>query len=94
MTSVYDEKIYPQIPATAPPDDAEYRLKKIDEIEKFLRSEVEAARQTHQTVQASSYRCNLQRRKRYCCDHCSRRNFHRPRLYRYRYSASPHSYLQ
>ena len=41
MTSVYD-KIYPQIPATAPPDDESYRLKKIDELEKFLRSEVES----------------------------------------------------
>ena len=42
MTCVYDEKIYPQIPATAPPDDAEYRLKKIDELEKFLWSVVES----------------------------------------------------
>ena len=42
MTSVYDEKLYPQIPATAPPDDESYRLKKIDELEKFLRSEVES----------------------------------------------------
>ena len=45
MTSVYDEKIYPPIPtATAPPDDNEgqaYRLQKIDELEKFLRSEVD-----------------------------------------------------
>ena len=45
MTSVYDEKIYPPIPtATAPPDDDEgqaYRLQKIDELEKFLRSEVD-----------------------------------------------------
>ena len=38
------EKIYPLIPtATAPPDDDNqaYRLKKIDELEKFLRSEVD-----------------------------------------------------
>ena len=43
MTSVYEtEKIYPKIPATAPPDDESYRLKKIDEVEKFLRSEVES----------------------------------------------------
>ena len=44
MTSVYDEKIYPPIPASAPPDDDNqaYRLKKIDELEKFLRSEVES----------------------------------------------------
>ena len=43
MTSVYEtEKIYPPIPATAPPDDESYRLKKIDELEKFLRSEVES----------------------------------------------------
>ena len=45
MTSVYDEKIYPPIPATAtaPPDgeNQAYRLKKIDELEKFLRSEVD-----------------------------------------------------
>ena len=44
MTSVYEtEKIYPPIPATAPPDDDNkpYRLKKIDELEKFLRSEVD-----------------------------------------------------
>ena len=43
MTSVYDEKIYPPI-ATAPPDDNEgqaYRLRKIDELERFLRSEVD-----------------------------------------------------
>ena len=43
MSSVYEtEKLYPQIPATAPPDDESYRLKKIDELEKFLRSEVES----------------------------------------------------
>ena len=44
MTSVYEtEKIYPPIPATAPPDDDNqaYRLKKIDELEKFLRREVD-----------------------------------------------------
>ena len=43
MASVYGtEKIYPTIPPTAPPDDESYRLKKIDELEKFLRSEVES----------------------------------------------------
>ena len=42
MTSIYEDKIYPQIPATAPPDDESYRLKKIDELEKFLRTEVES----------------------------------------------------
>ena len=43
MASVYEtEKIYPTIPPTAPPDDESYRLKKIDELEKFLRSEVES----------------------------------------------------
>ena len=45
MTSVYEtEKLYPQIPATAPPDDDSqvYRLGKIDELEKFLRAEVES----------------------------------------------------
>ena len=42
MTSVYEDKIYPQIPPTAPPDDESYRLKKIDELEKFLRTEVES----------------------------------------------------
>ena len=43
MSSVYEtEKLYPQIPASAPPDDESYRLKKIDELEKFLRSEVES----------------------------------------------------
>ena len=46
MSSVYaheTEKIYPPIPASAPPDDDNqaYRLKKIDELEKFLRSEVD-----------------------------------------------------
>ena len=44
MTSVYDEKLYPQIPS-APPDHLEsqdYRLRKIDELEKFLRKEVES----------------------------------------------------
>ena len=36
----YSEKIYPEVP-TAPPDESQsYRLKKIDEIEKFLRTEV------------------------------------------------------
>ena len=37
MTSVYEEKIYPQIPATAPPDDDSQasRLKKIDELKKL-----------------------------------------------------------
>ena len=45
MSSVYaheTEKIYPPIPPTAPPDDESYRLKKIDELEKFLRTEVES----------------------------------------------------
>ena len=44
MSSVYEtEKIYPPIPPSAPPDDDNqaYRLGKIDELEKFLRSEVE-----------------------------------------------------
>ena len=41
MSSVYEiEKLYPNIPATAPPDDESYRLKKIDELEKFLRDEI------------------------------------------------------
>ena len=38
----YSEKIYPEVPS-APPDEDEgqtYRLKKIDEIEKFLRTEI------------------------------------------------------
>jgi len=44
MTSVYEDKIYPQIPATAPSDDEgqAYRLKKIGELEKFLRTEVDS----------------------------------------------------
>ena len=46
MSSVYEtEKIYPPIPATAPPDHLEsqdYRLRKIAELEKFLRKEVES----------------------------------------------------
>ena len=46
MSSVYEtEKIYPPIPATAPPDHLEsqdYRLRKIDELENFLRKEVES----------------------------------------------------
>ena len=44
MSSVYEtEKIYPLIPASAPPDDDSqvFRLKKVDELEKFLRSEVD-----------------------------------------------------
>ena len=43
MTSVYDEKIYPQIPATAPidTDTQAYRLKKIEVAEEFLRNETE-----------------------------------------------------
>ena len=45
MTSVYEtEKIYPPIPPTAPPDGDEgqaYRLQKISDTEKFLRSEVD-----------------------------------------------------
>ena len=41
MTSVYGEKLYPEIP-TAPPDDESqtYRLKKIEEAEAFLRREM------------------------------------------------------
>ena len=41
--SVYDnEKLYPSLQPTAPPDEEaqKYRRKKIDEIDKFLRSEV------------------------------------------------------
>ena len=44
MSSVYEtEKLYPEIPASAPPDDDNqaYRLKKIDELEKFLRDEID-----------------------------------------------------
>jgi len=43
MTSVYPDKIYPDITPSAPSQDDEgqtYRLKKIDEAEKFLRDEV------------------------------------------------------
>ena len=44
MTSVYTEKIYPDI-ASAPEDDSQqsqnYRLKKIEEAETFLRREIE-----------------------------------------------------
>ena len=37
----YSEKIYPSLEPSAPPDESQsYRLKKIDEIEKFLRTEV------------------------------------------------------
>ena len=44
MTSVYTEKLYPEVPPSAPPADDEsqnYRLKKIEEADAFLRSEVE-----------------------------------------------------
>lgn len=44
MTSVYNEKLYPEISPTAPPEQEQsqtYRLKKIEEAEAFLRSEVE-----------------------------------------------------
>jgi len=41
MTSVYEDKIYPEIPSAPPNDEAQsYRLKKIDEAEKFLRDEI------------------------------------------------------
>jgi hypothetical protein len=43
MSSVYTDKLYPEIPS-APHDDDEgqtYRLKKIDEVEKFLRDDIE-----------------------------------------------------
>ena len=42
MTSVYTEKIYPEIPTAPPEDDISqtYRLKKIEEAEKFLREEI------------------------------------------------------
>jgi len=37
--SVYDNKLYPELPS-APPDEAQlYRIKKIEELEKFLRDE-------------------------------------------------------
>ena len=44
MTSVYTEKLYPEVPPSAPPADDEsqnYRLKKIEEADAFLRCEVE-----------------------------------------------------
>ena len=43
MTSIYEEKIYPQLPETAPIDtDCQtYRLIKIEEAEQFLRNETE-----------------------------------------------------
>ena len=42
MTSVYTEKIYPEIPTAPPEDDISqtYRLKKIEEAENFLREEI------------------------------------------------------
>ena len=43
MTNVYHDKIYPEIAPTAPPEQEQsqtYRLKKIEEAEKFLRSEI------------------------------------------------------
>ena len=40
MTSVYEEKIYPEIPSAPPDESQNYRLKKIDEAEKFLRDEI------------------------------------------------------
>ena len=60
MTSVYDEKIYPQIPASGPidTDNQSYRLKKIEEVETFLRNEVEnrdnLAKQFKRRVMAST----------------------------------------
>ncbi len=40
--SVYNDKLYPEIPSAPPEDGGQtYRLKKIDELEKFLRAEVE-----------------------------------------------------
>ena len=42
MTSVYQEKIYPEIPPSAPPPPDEYRLQKISEAETFLHSKVSA----------------------------------------------------
>ena len=37
----YSKKIYPEIPSAPPDDDSQvYRLKKIDELEKFLRDEI------------------------------------------------------
>ena len=42
MSSVYEEKLYPEISPSAPEDEGQaYRLKKIEEAEAFLRSEVE-----------------------------------------------------
>ena len=58
MTSVYEtEKIYPPIPPTAPPDgdNQVYRLKKIDELEKFLRSEVESRDKLTKRFKRQSY---------------------------------------
>ena len=41
MTSVYEDEIYPEIPSAPPNDEAQsYRLKKIDEAERFLRDEI------------------------------------------------------
>ena len=37
----YSEKIYPEVPSAPPDESQSYRLKKIDEIEKFLRAEVD-----------------------------------------------------
>ena len=36
----YSEKIYPEVPSAPPDESQSYRLKKIDETEKFLRSEI------------------------------------------------------
>ena len=41
MTSVYDEKIYPELPSAPPEESQAYRLQKISEAEKFLQSEIQ-----------------------------------------------------
>ena len=37
----YSEKIYPEVPSAPPEESQSYRLEKIDEMEKFLRAEVD-----------------------------------------------------
>ena len=41
MASVYQDKIYPEIPTAPPNEEQTYRLKKTEEAETFLRREME-----------------------------------------------------
>ena len=55
------EKIYPPLEPSAPIDDQVYRMKKVEELEKFLRSEIEKREQLAKKFKRYRYNNKISR---------------------------------